>query len=69
MRKDLGFDRVRVYERDAYGGFTGATGTRFSRLKTPHKTPLRNKRLKELKKAPEPKKPQKKHRSKTSERE
>ena len=21
MRKDLGFDRVRVYERDAYGGF------------------------------------------------
>ena len=23
MRKDLGFDRVRVYERDAYGGSTG----------------------------------------------
>lgn len=69
MRKDLGFDRVRVYERDAYGGFTGPKDMAFSRWKHPLKPMLRKSVLKELKKAPEPKKPQKKHRSKTSERE
>ena len=30
MRKDLGFDRVRVYERDAYGGSTGPKDMAFS---------------------------------------
>ena len=69
MRKDLGFDRVRVYERDAYGGFTGPKDMAFSRWKHPLKPMLRKSVLKELKKTPEPKKPQKKHRSKTSERE
>ena len=49
MRKDLGFDRVRVYERDAYGGFTGPKDMAFSRWKHPLKPSLRKSVLKELK--------------------
>ena len=68
MRKDLGFDRVRVYERDAYGGFTGPKDMAFSRWKHPLKPMLRKSVLNELKKAPGPKKPQKMNRSQISER-
>ena len=49
MRKDLGFDRVRVYEWDAYGGFTGPKDMAFSRWKHPLKPNLRKSVLKELK--------------------
>ena len=49
MRKDLGFDRVRVYERDAYGGSTGPKDMAFSRWKHPLKPSLRKSVLKELK--------------------
>ena len=49
MRKDLGFDRVRVYERDGYGGFTGPKDMAFSRWKHPLKPSLRKSVLKELK--------------------
>ena len=49
MRKDLGFDWVRVYERDAYGGFTGPKDMAFSRWKHPLKPSLRKSVLKELK--------------------
>ena len=49
MRKDLGFDRVRVYERDAYGGFTGPKDMAFSRWKHPLKPSLRKSVLKEPK--------------------
>ena len=49
MRKDLGFDRVRVYERDAYGGSTGPKDIAFSRWKHPLKPSLRKSVLKELK--------------------
>ena len=69
MRKDLGFDRVRVYERDTYGGFTGPKDMAFARWKHPLKPMLRKSVLGELKKAPEPQKTPKKHRNKTSERE
>src|SRR5699024_3572614 len=48
MRKDLGFDRVRAYERDAYGGFTGPKDMAFSRWKHPLKPMLRKSVLKEL---------------------
>ena len=49
MRKDLGFDRVRVYERDAYGGSTGPKDMAFSRWKHPLKPSLKKSVLKELK--------------------
>ena len=49
MRKDLGFDRVRVYEWDAYGGFTSPKNMAFSRWKHPLKPSLRKSVLKELK--------------------
>ena len=49
MRKDLGFDRVRVYGRDAYGGFTGPKDMAFSRWKHPLKPMLRKSVLKDLK--------------------
>ena len=49
MRKDLGFDRVRVHERDTYGGFTGPKDMAFSRWKHPLKPSLRKSVLKELK--------------------
>ena len=48
MRKDLGFDRVRVYERDAYGGFCGPKDMTFARWKHPLKPMLRKSVLKEL---------------------
>ena len=67
MRKDLGFDRVRVYERDAYGGFTGPKDMAFSRWKHPLKPMLRKSVLKDLKEtgsktAPAPKTHRKKER-------
>ena len=49
MRKDLGFDRVRVYERDTYGGFAGPKDMAFSRWKHPLKPSLRKSVLKEPK--------------------
>lgn len=49
MRKDLGFDRVRVYERDAYGSFTGPKDMAFNRWKHLLKPSLRKSVLKELK--------------------
>ena len=48
MRKDLGFDRVRVFERDAYGGFCGPKDMTFARWKHPLKPMLRKSVLKEL---------------------
>ena len=48
MRKDLGFDRVRVFERDAYGGFCGPKDMTFARWKHPLKPMLRESVLKEL---------------------
>lgn len=68
MRKDLGFDRVRVYERDAYGGFTGPKDMAFNRWKHPLKPMLRKSVLGELKKTAKPKKSQKRNRSQISER-
>ena len=50
MRKDLGFDRVRSYERDAYGGFCGPKDMAFARWKHPLKPMLRKSVLKDLKK-------------------
>ena len=71
MRKDLGFDRVRVYERDSYGGFTGPKDMAFSRWKHPLKPMLRKSVLRDLKETgsktePTPKAP---HRGKTKEHE
>ena len=71
MRKDLGFDRVRVYERDAYGDFTGPKDMAFARWKHPLKPMLRKSVLKELKEtdsktAPAPKNA---HRKRTQDRE
>ena len=68
MRKDLGFDRVRVYERDAYGGFTGPKDMAFARWKHPLKPMLRKSVLGELTKTAEPKKSEKMNRSQISER-
>ena len=68
MRKDLGFDRVRVYERDAYGGSTGPKDMAFNRWKHPLKPMLRKSVLGELKKTAKPKKSQKRNRSQISER-
>ena len=67
MRKDLGFDRVRVYERDAYGGFCDPKDIAFSRWKHPLKPMLRKSVLKDLKEtggktAPAPKPQRKKER-------
>ena len=69
MRKDLGFDRVRVYERDAYGGFTGPKDMAFARWKHPLKPMLRKSVLRDLKETgsktePTPKAP---HRGKKKE--
>ena len=49
MRKDLGFDRVRSYERDTYGGYTGPKDMAFARWKHPFKPMLRKSVLKDLK--------------------
>ena len=68
MRKDLGFDRVRVYEQDAYGGFTGPKDMAFARWKHPLKPMLRKSVLGELTKTAEPKKSEKMNRSQISER-
>ena len=67
MRKDLGFDRVRSYERDTYGGYTGPKDMAFARWKHPFKPMLRKSVLKDLKEtggntAPAPKPQRKKER-------
>ena len=49
MRKDLGFDRVRSYERDTYGGYTGPKDMAFAPWKHPLKPMHRNSVLKDLK--------------------
>ena len=71
IRKDLGFDRVRVYERDAYGGFCGPKEMAFSRWKHPLKPMLGKSVLQDLKETgsktePTPKAP---HRGKSKEHE
>ena len=71
MRKDLGFDRVRVYERNSYGGFTGPKDMAFSRWKHPLKPMLGKSVLQDLKETgsktkPTPKAP---HRGKLKEHE
>ena len=65
IRKDLGFDRVRAYGRDTYGGFTGPKDMAFARWKHPLKPMLRKSVLRDLKEtgsktAPAPKAQQKK---------
>lgn len=56
MRKDLGFDRVRVYEWDAYGGYSGPKDMAFRRWKHPLKPTTKRSVLGQLKKAAEPQK-------------
>ena len=58
MRKDLGFDRVRSYERDAYGGFCGPKDMAFAVLRDLKETGSKTE--------PTPKAP---HRGKTKEHE
>ena len=71
MRKDLGFDRVRVYERDAYGGSTGPKDMAFNRWKHSLKPMLRKSVLKELKETDSKTTPAPKnaHRKRTQDRE
>ena len=65
MRKDLDFDRVRVYERDAYGGFTGPKDIAFVRWKHPLTPMIRRSILGQLKNSEEPQRPPKKQRGQT----